>query len=93
MNVQILGISVDSPASNKVFAEQIGVTYPLLSDLNHQVSKDYGILNEQAGVANRTTFTVDKEGIIRHIEKNAAAIDPKGTGDACSLLEHQKQKP
>jgi peroxiredoxin len=87
---KVLGISVDSPASNKVFAEQIGVTYPLLSDLNHQVSKEYGILNEQAGVANRTTFVVDKDGIIRHIDKGKDAIDPSGAGAACDLMEHQK---
>jgi mycoredoxin-dependent peroxiredoxin len=86
----VIGISVDSPASNKVFAQQIGVTYPLLSDMNHQVSKEYGILNEQAGVANRTTFVVDKEGIIRHIDKDKDALDPTGAGAACDLMEHKK---
>jgi peroxiredoxin len=40
--------------------------------------------------ANRTTFVVDKEGIIQHIDKDAAAIDPSGAHAACSLLEHRK---
>jgi len=67
------------------------VKFPLLSDFQRTVSKQYGIFNEQRGFANRTTFVVDKGGIIRHIEKDAAAIDPSGAHAACSLLEHRKQ--
>lgn len=81
---------MDSLPANKVFAEQIGVKFPLLSDFQRTVSKQYGIFNEQHGFANRTTFVVDKEGIIQHIEKDAAAIDPSGAHAACSLLEHRK---
>ncbi len=88
---QVLGISIDSPPANRVFAEQIGVKFPLLSDLKRTVSKEYGILNEQYGFANRTTFVVDKEGVIQHIDKDAAAIDPNGAQQACSLLEHKKK--
>lgn len=65
--------------------------FPLLSDFQRTVLNQYGILNEQHGFANRTTFVVDKAGIIRHIEKDAAAIDPTGAHAACSLLEHRKQ--
>ena len=90
-NTQVLGISVDSQPANKEFAKQIGVTFPILSDFQRAVSKAYGILNEQYGFANRTTFVVDKQGIIRHIEKDAAAIDPSGAHAVCSLLEHRKQ--
>ena len=66
------------------------MTFPLLSDFQRSVSKQYGILNEQYGFANRTTFVIDKEGVIRHIEKDAAAVDPNGAYQACSLLEHKK---
>ena len=86
----MLGISVDSSAANKAFADQIGVKFPLLSDFQRTVSKEYGILNEQHGFANRVTFVLDKEGVIRHIDKDAAALDPRGAGAACSLLEHKK---
>ena len=82
----MLGISVDSPFANKKFAEDIGVTFPLLSDLTHKVSKEYGILNEEAGVARRSTFVVDKAGIIRHIEQDKSAIDPSGAHAVCSRL-------
>ncbi len=91
-NTQVLGISVDSSPANKAFAEQIGVHFPLLSDFQRKVSLEYGILNDKYGFANRTTFVVDKQGIIQHIEKDAAAIDPTGAHAACSLLEHRKQK-
>lgn len=83
-------MSVDSPAANKAFAEQIGVTFPLLSDFMRNVSKDYGILNDDKGFANRTTFVIDKNGIIQHIDVGQAAIDPSGAGAACDVMEHKK---
>ena len=82
---------MDSQFSNKAYADQIGVKFPLLSDFTRQVTTDYGILNPKFPVANRTTFVIDKNGIIQHIDKDAAAIDPTGAGQACSLLEHKKQ--
>jgi len=87
----VLGISVDSSPSNKVFAQQNGLTFPLLSDFQRTVSKQYGILNQQHGFANRTTFVIDKDGIIRHIDKDKEALDPTGAGQACSVLEHSKK--
>ncbi len=80
---------MDSSPANKAFAKQEGLNFPLLSDFQRTVSKQYGVLNEQYGFANRTTFVVDKEGTIRHIEKDAMAIDPSGAHAVCSLLEHR----
>lgn len=85
-DTQVLGISVDSYAANKRFAEDIGVTFPLLSDFKRQVVKAYGIFDEEGGYGTRATFTVDKEGIIRHIEQGKSAIDPTGAYQACSSL-------
>ena len=82
---------MDSQFANKAFADQIGIHFPLLSDFERKVSQDYGILNPKFPVANRTTFVVDKDGIIQHIDKDRDAIDPSGAGQACSLLEHKKQ--
>lgn len=83
---QILGISVDSFAANRRFAEDLGVTYPLLSDFHRQVSKLYGVLDEEKGVARRATFVIDKQGVIRYIEQGQTAIDPTGAYQACSRL-------
>jgi peroxiredoxin len=85
-NTQVLGISVDSYAANKRFKEEIGVTFPLLSDFKRQVVKAYGIFDEEGGYARRATFTVDKQGVIRHIEQGKDAIDPTGAYQSCSTL-------
>jgi alkyl hydroperoxide reductase subunit AhpC len=59
----------------------------MLSDfLIRQVSKNYGVLIPELGIANRTTFVIDKEGLIRYIEEGAAAIDVTGPAAACSRL-------
>jgi alkyl hydroperoxide reductase subunit AhpC len=50
------------------------------------VVKDYGIFNEEGGYGTRATFTVDKDGIIRHIEQGKSAIDPSGAYQSCSTL-------
>jgi mycoredoxin-dependent peroxiredoxin len=71
-DVQVLTVSVDSAYSHKVWAEQEGFTFPLLSDFwpHGQVAKTYGVFNEVAGIANRGTFVIDKSGIVRFAEMN-----------------------
>ncbi len=85
-NTQVLGISVDSFAANRRFKEDIGVTFPLLSDMKRQVVKSYGIFDEERFVGSRATFVIDKDGIIRHIEQGNSAIDPTGAYQACSAF-------
>jgi peroxiredoxin len=87
---QVFGISVDSPAANAAFAKQIGVTFPLLSDMKRQVSREYGILNTKMDFANRTTFVINKRGVITHIDRDKEALSPTGAAAACSLMEHEK---
>lgn len=66
-DVQVLGISCDTPASLKVFSEQEGFTFPLLSDYwpHGEVSKKYGSFLEERGISLRGTFIIDKAGILR----------------------------
>lgn len=66
----MLGISVDSHACHKAFAEKLGVTFPLLSDLKREVSHLYGVYLEDKGICSRTTVIVDKDGIIRYQSTN-----------------------
>jgi peroxiredoxin len=87
---QILGISMDSFASNKEFAKQIGVTFPLLSDWKRDATKAYGLYNEVSGYGRRGTFVIDKEGIIQHVEVGNTAIDPTGAYQVCDLLLKKK---
>jgi peroxiredoxin Q/BCP len=65
-NIQVLGISVDSPNEIKDFIKKNNLNFPLLSDANKKVSKQYGVLLKN-GVDKRVTFIVDKNGKIRDI--------------------------
>ncbi len=69
---QILTVSVDSPYSHKVFAEREGYQFPLLADFwpHGAVAKAYGVFNETAGFANRGTFLIDRDGVVRFAEMN-----------------------
>jgi peroxiredoxin len=71
-NVQVVGVSVDTPFSLKAWAEQQGYTFPLLSDFwpHGDVAKTYGVFNEAAGLANRGTFLIDKDGVVQFAEIN-----------------------
>jgi len=66
---QVLGISVDSSAVHKAFAESVGVEFPLLADFypHGAVAAAYGVLRPE-GFAERATFVIDKQGIVRHAE-------------------------
>ncbi len=81
---------MDSFAANKRFAQDIGATFPLLSDWKREVVKAYGLLDESTGYSARATFVLDKEGIIRHIEEGRTAIDPTGAYQACSIFSRKK---
>ena len=71
-DVQVLTISVDSAYSHKIFSEREGFQYPLLADFwpHGEVAQRYGVFLEPAGIANRGTFLVDKDGIVRFAEMN-----------------------
>jgi peroxiredoxin len=97
-NTVVLGISKDSPAANNAFAQQLGVTFPLLSDMNGTVMEQYGILqkNKVQGQdfewARRTTFVVDEQGIIRHIQQGTTAINPNNAVAICLDLHGKEGK-
>jgi peroxiredoxin len=66
-DVQLLAVSNDSPFSLRVFADQEGFDYPLLSDFwpHGETSRAYGVFDEAKGCAVRGTFLIDKEGVVR----------------------------
>ncbi|KAK3110570.1 cTPxI, partial [Teratosphaeriaceae sp. CCFEE 6253] len=51
-----------------------GVHIPLLSDCNHTIAKDYGVLNVEQGVAQRALFIIDPKGIVRAVTVNDADV-------------------
>jgi peroxiredoxin (alkyl hydroperoxide reductase subunit C) len=72
--VQVLTVSVDSVYSHKIWAEQEGFTFPLLADFwpHGAVARSYGVFNETAGTANRGTFVIDTDGVVRFAEMTMA---------------------
>jgi peroxiredoxin len=87
MDTVVFGISTDFIASLGEFATKVKATFPLLSDHMRDVSKSYGVLIENMGIANRSTFVIDMDGKITHIEEGRTAIDPTGAETACSRLK------
>ena len=95
-DTQVLGVSVDSPFANHAFAQQNGVTFPLLGDMDLKAIKAYGLDKEikVGGVpivtARRATFLIDKEGKVVEEQVDSEAVDPTKIIDAC---EFRAKKP
>lgn len=71
LGAQVLGLSVDTPYSLKVFAEQLGLSYPLLSDFNRQAIRALDIVHPQLRglqeVAKRAAYVIDGQGVVRYV--------------------------
>jgi len=72
IDCEVVGISTDSHFSHLAWVSQPrkqgglgGLNYPLVSDFNKQISRDYGVLIEEAGIALRGLFIVDPSGVLR----------------------------
>jgi peroxiredoxin len=89
---------MDSPAANAAFAKQIGVTFPLLSDMNKKMLTTYGILKgydvqkESYEWALRANIVIDKNGVIQHIEEGDSAVDPNTAVSVCTKLHGGKEE-
>jgi peroxiredoxin len=76
LGAQVLALSVDSPFALKMWEEKNKINFPLLSDFNKEVITAYGAFYDvfvpgkfnYKGVAKRSAFVIDKEGIIRYSE-------------------------
>ncbi len=92
-NAQVVGCSVDSwythlawsqCAKNKGGIE--GIEYPIVSDLNKNIARDYHVLKEEDGIAYRAQFLIDKEGRVRHQLVNDLPIG-RSVGEIIRLLD------
>lgn len=77
LNVKYFTVSVDPHEKNTKFAQSVGADYPILSDPDRKAAEQYGVLNV-TGLAKRWTFYIDKDGVIREIDKsvNPASAAP-----------------
>ena len=83
LNVQVYGISGDSPFSLEAWSREKSIKVPLLSDYDHAVARAYGVAYDSfapqknlpmGGVAKRSAFIVDKNSVIQYAE---SSDDPK----------------
>jgi peroxiredoxin len=94
-DTQVLGVSMDSPFSNFNFAQQNGVSFPLLSDWGGNVTREYGLEMDRTiqgvkmSAGRRATFLIDKNGKVIEEQVDDDAVDPAKVVVAC---ERQKGK-
>lgn len=72
-NAKVIGCSVDSCYSHLAWLNTPknkggiqGIRYPLVSDINKSIARDYDVLIPEEGIAYRGLFLIDQEGIVRH---------------------------
>jgi peroxiredoxin 2/4 len=73
IGADVIGVSVDSVYSHRAWIQTprdangvAGLCYPLASDITKSVSRDYGVLIEESGVALRGLFVIDPDGTLRY---------------------------
>jgi peroxiredoxin len=82
-DTQVLGVSMDSAFADKAFADQIKVTFPLLSDWGGETTRKYGIYVDKYKAARRVNFLIGKDGKILEEQVDKDAIDPTKIVDTC----------
>jgi peroxiredoxin len=82
-DTQVLGVSMDSAFADKAFADQIGVTFPLLSDWGGEITRKYGIYVDKYQAPRRVNFLIGKDGKILEEQVDKDAIDPTKIVDTC----------
>ena len=82
LDTQVVGISVDPPFSQKAWADQNNLNFPMLSDFSRQVVNQYGTaLQNFAGMegyvsSHRAVFVLDKDGVVRYKWVSAPTDEP-----------------
>ncbi|MBS0635811.1 MAG: redoxin domain-containing protein [Verrucomicrobia bacterium] len=91
----VIGCSVDSVFSHLAWVQTPkakggieGVTYPLISDLNKTIARDYDVLVPNEGVAFRALFLIDEKGMVFHQLVNALPLG-RSVDEALRTLDAQ----
>lgn len=97
LGAEVLGCSTDSEWSHKTWFERDlpQVAYPVLADTSHHVSRDYQVLNEKDGSAERGLFIVDPQGMLRYalISDGSVGRSVKETLRVLSALQTGERCP
>ncbi len=78
LGVEVYSVSTDTHFTHKAWhdhSDAIGkITYTMIGDPNHHISRIFDVLDEEAGAAQRGTFLIDPDGVIQTVEINADGI-------------------
>ncbi|CAL9425366.1 Alkyl hydroperoxide reductase E [Streptomyces sp. enrichment culture] len=87
-DAEVLAVSNDSIHTLRVFGEQEDLPFPLLSDFwpHGNVSRAYGVFDEDKGCAVRGTFVIDRQGVVRATVSSAIA-DARDAGEYLAALD------
>ncbi|CAL9308563.1 MULTISPECIES: peroxiredoxin [Streptomyces] len=87
-DAEVLAVSNDSIHTLRVFGEQEDLPFPLLSDFwpHGNVSRAYGVFDEDKGCAVRGTFVIDRQGVVRATVTSAMA-DARDAGEYLAALD------
>jgi len=92
-NTVVLGASIDSQFSHLAWKKTprgeggLGnIKYPLIADVNKDISRKYGVLLEEAGIALRGLFLIDDKGILRHMVVNDLPLG-RSTEEALRMVD------
>ena len=96
LNAQVIGASTDSKHSHKAWFERDlqEVKFPTIADATHIISKLFGVLKHDEGIAYRGTFIIDPEGVLRYslisdlnvgrsVEETLRVLKALQTGELC----------
>ena len=86
LDAKVFGISIDSPFVTAKFAEELDLPFPLLSDMNRDVAREWDVLHEDLfgmrDVAKRAVFVIDESGTVVY---DSVSDDPKVQVDFDSI--------
>ncbi len=105
LNAVVIGASTDSEHSHKAWYQRDlpDVKFPILADTAHHVSRSYGVLKEDQGIAYRGTFIIDAEGVLRYqvvsdlsvgrsVDETLRVLQALQTGGLCPVEWRPGQK-
>ncbi|MFN4045893.1 MAG: peroxiredoxin, partial [Acidilobaceae archaeon] len=70
LGAEIIGVSTDPVSDIRRFAEKYGFKFRLVSDENRVISRAYGVLNSETMRAERVTFIIDRDGVVKAVLRN-----------------------
>jgi peroxiredoxin (alkyl hydroperoxide reductase subunit C) len=78
LGVEVYSVSTDTHFTHKAWhdtSDAIGkITYTMIGDPSHTISRNFDVLDEVSGLADRGTFIIDPDGVIQSVEINAGGI-------------------